>query len=51
MSYFHKPNPLKASQGLNKKIGYLQTQNLGTKIVHFFRFSELQRKKEKMQKS
>ena len=25
--------------------------NLGTKIVHFFRFSKLQRKKEKMQKS
>ena len=47
MCSFHKPNPLKASQGLNKKIGYLQTQNLGTKIIYFFKFSKLQRKKEK----
>ena len=51
LNSFYKPNPLKASQGLNKKIGYLQTQNLGTKIIHFFKFSKLQRKREKMQKS
>ena len=51
MSYFHKPNPLKASLGLNKKIGYLQNQILGTKKIIYFKFSKLQRKKEKKLKS
>ena len=50
MSYFHKPNPLKASLGLNKKIGYLQNQILGTKKIVYFKFSKLQRKKRKKAK-
>ena len=51
MSYFHKPNPLKASLGLNKKIGYLQNQILGAKKIIYFKFLKLQRKREKKLKS
>ena len=44
MSYFHKPNPLKASLGLDKEFGYLQNQK---SLFQILKITKKKRKKAK----